>query len=152
MLKKKEINYEKINKKIEKIGNILLFSTSFPSDNENDSSIINCIFINNYKMLLTSDISSVVEEKFTNQYNIKNIDILKVSHHGSNTSTSLSFLDKIKPNNALISVGANNRYSHPNNDVIERLKIFTNNIYRTDLNGTIFINFKKKVTFFPYKP
>ena len=71
---------------------------------------------------------------------VKNVDILKVSHHGSKNGTSQELLDKIMPKISLISVGENNRYSHPNDEVINRLKSINSKIYRTDINKGVSIN------------
>lgn len=64
-------------------------------------------------------------------------DVIKIGHHGSNTSSSFSFLEKIKPEYAVISVGEDNKYKHPSDEVLTKLNKYTKNIYRTDLNGNI---------------
>ena len=66
-------------------------------------------------------------------------DIIKIGHHGSDTSSSESFLSKVNPKYAIIMVGENNKYNHPNQTILDRLE--RNNIitYRTDLNGNIVI-------------
>ena len=69
------------------------------------------------------------------KYNIENIDFLKVGHHGSNTSSNIEFISTIKPKYSLISVGENNRYGHPKEDVLDILS--KSKIYRTDINGEI---------------
>ena len=70
-------------------------------------------------------------------YSAETIDILKVGHHGSKTSTSDEFIKKIKPQIALIGVGKNNKFGHPNDETINKLKIIGSKIYRTDLMGEI---------------
>ena len=78
------------------------------------------------------------------------MDILKIGHHGSKTSTSSNFIDKIKPKYSIISVGRNNRYGHPNKEVLENLENTT--IYRTDQNGSIMFKInedKLKIEFCP---
>ena len=72
-----------------------------------------------------------------NKYNISNIDVLKVGHHGSKTSSSKEFINEIKPNYSVISVGKNNRYGHPNKEVLDNSKI-----YRTDEDGSIMSKIK----------
>ncbi|MDD4123559.1 MAG: MBL fold metallo-hydrolase, partial [Bacilli bacterium] len=91
------------------------------------------------KYLFTGDISSIVEKNIIKEYPDLRIDVLKISHHGSKTSTSEEFLKSIKPTLAIISVGKNNYYGHPNFEVLVRL--YRNNIkyYRTDLQGTIIV-------------
>ena len=91
-----------------------------------------------------------VEKNIIEKYNIKNIDILKVGHHGSNTSSSQSFINKIKPKYSIISVGRNNRYNHPNEEVLKRL--INSIVYRTGLDGTIEIEFNKKINIARYLP
>ena len=76
------------------------------------------------------------------KYNLKNIDFLKVGHHGSNTSSSEEFIKSINPKYSLISVGKNNRYGHPKGEVLEALK--GSKIYRTDIKGSIEIKLTKK--------
>lgn len=67
------------------------------------------------------------------------VDVLKVGHHGSDTSTSEKFVNSVKPETSIISVGANNTYSHPSLDVINRLLDAGSTIYRTDEVGTILL-------------
>lgn len=107
--------------------------------NENDDSLIT--YFKDFKVLLTGDASKEIEEKL----NISNINILKVGHHGSKTSSSPEFLEKIKPKFALISVGLNNRYNHPNKEVLETLK--ESKVLMTSHFGMIKINLKN----FKYK-
>lgn len=65
-----------------------------------------------------------------------NIDVLKVGHHGSNTSSSYEFLKYIRPKFAVISCGLNNKYNHPSASVIDTLNSLNYKYIRTDLNGT----------------
>ena len=67
------------------------------------------------------------------------MDVLKVSHHGSNTSTSKEFIESIKPKIALIGVGKNNRYNHPSELVIEMLMVMGIKIFRSDYHGNLVI-------------
>ena len=91
-----------------------------------------------------------VEKNILEEYNIKNIDILKVGHHGSKTSSNQSFIDKINLKYSIISVGRNNRYNHPNEEVIERL--VNSKVYRTDKDRTIEIKINNKIVFQKYIP
>ena len=70
-----------------------------------------------------------------NKYNLSDIDVLKVGHHGSKTSSSKEFISEINPKYSVISVGMNNRYGHPNKEVIDNLK--NSKIFRTDEDGSI---------------
>ena len=86
------------------------------------------------------DSSFVVEDYLLEEYNLKDITFLKVGHHGSDTSSSREFIDSINPVNALISVGKNNRYGHPNKEVLNNLN--NSKIYRTDQDGSIMFKIK----------
>ncbi len=81
------------------------------------------------------------EKNIIEKYNLKDIDFLKVGHHGSNTSSSKEFIDIINPKYSLISVGKSNRYGHPENSVLNILK--NSKIYRTDIDGSIEIKLNK---------
>ncbi len=109
--------------------------------NENDDS--NVIYFNykNLKLLLMGDAGVDKEKDILDKYNISNIDVLKVGHHGSSTSSSKYFIDTIKPKYGLISVGKNNKYNHPNKEVLNTLG--NSKIYRTDKDGSIEIKLKR---------
>ena len=111
-------------------------------DNENDNSIINYVTFLKYKFLFMGDASIKVENDLLSKYNIKNINVLKIGHHGSKYSTSKNFVDIIKPKYSVISVGRNNRYGHPHEEVLENLK--NSQVLRTDLKGTISFKINKK--------
>ena len=87
------------------------------------------------------DASVEVEEDLIKKYNLKDIDVLKVGHHGSKTSSSKEFIDEINPKYSIISVGKNNRYGHPNKEVLENLE--NSKIYRTDQDGSIMFKIKR---------
>ena len=89
------------------------------------------------------DAGTEVEEDILDKYDLKDIDILKVGHHGSKTSTSNKFIDKINPKYSIISVGKNNRYGHPNSEVLDILN--NSSIYRTDRDGSIVFKIKNSV-------
>ena len=80
------------------------------------------------------------EKDILDKYNISDIDVLKVGHHGSKTSSGKGFIDEINPNYSIISVGKNNRYGHPNKEVLNTLQ--DSKIYRTDQNGSIMFKIK----------
>ena len=122
-------------------NNKLYFLNNKIYDNENDNSNIIYAKLNNVKMLLMGDASTKVEADLLTNYNLTNIDILKVGHHGSKTSSSEEFINNINPKYSIISVGKNNRYGHPNKEVLENLK--KSKIYRTDKEGSIMFKIKK---------
>ncbi|MFD1412884.1 DNA internalization-related competence protein ComEC/Rec2 [Oceanobacillus jeddahense] len=102
----------------------------------NDNSIV--LYTNlGLKWLFTGDISKEIEEQIVRDYPALQIDILKVAHHGSNTSTSEVFLEAVQPRAALISAGRDNRYNHPNEEVLEVLERNQIQVYRTDEQGAI---------------
>ena len=82
-----------------------------------------------------------VEEDLIEKYNLQDIDVLKVGHHGSKTSSSKNFIDEINHRYSIISVGKNNRYGHPDINVLDNLKY--SQIYRTDIDGSIMFKIKK---------
>ena len=86
------------------------------------------------------DASISTEHEILNKYNLSDIDVLKVGHHGSKTSSSKEFVDVIKPKYSIISVGKNNRYGHPNKEVLNTLEDLK--IYRTDQDGSIMLKIK----------
>lgn len=108
-------------------------------DDENDRSSIIYVKINHLYYLFTGDISEKVEKDLYYQYQNLKVDVLKVAHHGSSTSTSAFLLKFIHPKVALISVGKNNIYHHPHPLTIQRLNDYGIHIYRTDLTGMVSI-------------
>lgn len=141
-LDKRKIEYSNNVKSISLGSNNLYFLGSKLYDNENDNSSVLYGVIEGYKFLFMADASIEVENDLLNEYGIDNIDVLKVGHHGSKTSSSLYFINSIKPKYSVISVGKNNRYKHPNSDVLDNLK--SSKIYRTDVNGSIVFEIKNK--------
>ena len=91
----------------------------------NNNSIVCKLIYKKFSMIFTGDIEKIAEEKILEKYEKSNIlrtTILKVAHHGSKTSSIEEMLNKINPKIALIGVGNDNKFGHPNNEVIERLK------------------------------
>jgi competence protein ComEC len=86
------------------------------------------------------DVGGEVEEDLIKKYNLQDINVLKVGHHGSKTSSSKEFINEINPEYSIISVGKNNRYGHPNDSVLDNLE--DSKIYRTDYDGSIMFKIK----------
>jgi competence protein ComEC len=107
------------------------------SDFNNDSIVVK-LYYKNANFMFTGDIERDAEKRLLSWGNILKTDILKVAHHGSSTSTTLQFLNKVDPIIAVISVGKNH-FGHPAPKVIQRLKEKNVKIYRTDKNGTVII-------------
>lgn len=93
----------------------------------------------NYDILITGDLNTTAETILVDRKHLQDVDALVVGHHGSKTSTGVKLLETIKPEVAIISVGADNSYGHPSEQVLKRLEEFGCHIYRTDEDGTIVI-------------
>lgn len=113
---------------------IMYVDNSEPEDT-NDQSICIRLEFKNESFLFMGDASGKVEKA----RNWPQTNVLKVAHHGSKTSTSKEFLKQVKPQIAIISVGKDNSYKHPSEQVLERLESIKAKIYRTDELGTILL-------------
>lgn len=121
-------------------GNIDLIQLNKTFSNENDSSTVLYAKYQERSILLTGDASIKSENYILNNYELGNIDILKVGHHGSKTSTSDKLLQVTKPKLALISCGLDNKFSHPHKETIEKLEKYNINYLTTSQEGTITID------------
>jgi len=118
------------------------FITTWDTLLPNKASIILKISYNEFDFLLTGDIREEEEYKLADEfkYDLK-CEVLKVSHHGSKTSTTDSILKYINPDYAVISAGIDNDYNHPDSTIINRLSNIGSQILRTDQDGTIIFKF-----------
>jgi competence protein ComEC len=116
-----------------------MFSPTGYMESDNDASIVCRISDSRASCLFTGDISSTGEYSLmkANSNSNWNAQILKVSHHGSRFSTGDAWLNTVKPEYAVISVGRNNNYGHPATDVLRRLNLHQTAILRTDLQGDL---------------
>jgi len=105
--------------------------------NTNNASIVIRLTYGVVSFLLTGDAEEDEETWILDQGSDVRTQILKVSHHGSKSGTSEAWLNAVSPEVAVISVGADNRYGHPSDQVLERLARRKIKIYRTDQQGTI---------------
>lgn len=124
-----------------------IFYILSPKGNEqsaNDRSIVIYSSIGGVTWLFTGDLEEEGELRIVSTYDNLPVDILKVGHHGSITSTTEQLLEHIKPRVAIISVGENNRYNHPHPDVIRRLENANIVTFRTDKNGSITYRFSRR--------
>ena len=149
IVKQKNIRVIDVNKKDKlKIEKDIYFEIIWPNDSNNiiknplnNNSIVCKLVYNNFSILFTGDIEEIAEKEILKEYKsnskILNSTILKVAHHGSKTSTCKEFLERINPKIALIGVGKNNKFGHPNKEIIERLSNNKTKIYRTDEMGEI---------------
>lgn len=129
------------------------FEILFPEDNLiednilNNNSIVARFNSLNFSILFTGDIEEIAEKRLCELYSGTDkleAFVLKVAHHGSKTSSTEEFLELVKPKIALIGVGKNNNFGHPNIDVIERLENMGSKIYRTDNCGEIIIRINRE--------
>ena len=140
VLKNKNIKYDKCIKELD-VDNIKLsFLQTKYYDNENDNSNVIYTKINGYKFMFMGDAGIEKEKDILDKYNISNIDVLKIGHHGSKTSSSKEFINELNSNYSIISVGKNNRYGHPSKEVLNNLD--NSKIYRTDWDGSITFKIK----------
>lgn len=123
-----------------------LFKVMHPAGGEteaNERSIVIAARLGGLTWLFTGDLEKEGEYRLLRDYPQLTIDVLKVAHHGSQTSTSKAFLQQTNPRVALISVGEDNMYGHPHAGVIERLKAENIHVFRTDEAGAIQFQYRK---------
>ena len=142
VLDKNKFPYYSCIKELNVDNNKLHFLNNKDYGNENDNSSVIYTELNNHKFLFMGDAGIEVEENLIKKYNLQDIAVIKVGHHGSKTSSSKTFIDEINPKYSIISVGNNNRYGHPNKEVLDNL--VNSKIYRTDQDGSIMFKFKNK--------
>lgn len=105
------------------------------SDDENDTSYVYYVEYEGFSATFTGDMSAFAEKNLIDDGKAGKTDLLKVAHHGSNTATCEEWVEKLTPEYAVISVGENNPYNLPNDDVLERLE--NAQVFRTDYDGDI---------------
>lgn len=134
------VNSSEISKPVTS-GNFTIFPVTISTGN-NTGLVVK--YTGNYSMLFTGDLESEGEKMLVDSYcNQLDSDVLKVGHHGSETSSTPSFLKCIDPSISVISSGRNNRYNHPDQEVVDRLGN-TSTVYNTQTDGGIEIIFKPK--------
>jgi len=107
----------------------------------NENSIVGILSYKSWSMFMSGDVDKETEQRLVwRQTVVDKVDVLKVSHHGSETATSGEILGILKPKVAVISVGENNRFDHPREEVLERLKNAGATLRRTDEEGDIVFN------------
>ncbi len=134
------IDYQTLGKEfvIETEDYCINFLEILNNSNTNDSSQVVKLECNGRSFLFVGDISSSVEKLYVEMYDdFLSADVLKVSHHGSKTASSVDFLTCVSPKYAVISVGATNDYGHPSVETLERLNNVNAEIVRTDKNGDV---------------
>lgn len=137
----KKLNVKNFNNSYIKIDNVEIYSlNSKLYNNENSDSLVLLVIIDNYKLLFMGDASINTEKDIIDNYDIGDVFILKVGHHGSKTSSSEEFINSVNPKYSIISVGKNNKFGHPNKEVLDNLS--SSKIYRTDIDGSIMFKIK----------
>lgn len=106
-------------------------------DDTNNTSIVLRVDFGETSFLFTGDMERTAEEDLLESGAWLEADVLKVGHHGSDTSTSYPFLREVDPDYTVISVGENNDYGHPSEDTLSRLRDDDVTVYRTDLQGDV---------------
>ena len=143
----KEISKKNISSKLVKGGesfnlgdmHIDIFGPLSPNENLNNNSIVMKITYKDVSFLFMGDAEKTEEtEILSSGFNVK-ANVLKVGHHGSHTSSSQSFLEKVQPEYSIISVGPD-KNNLPKEEVVKRISKVCKNIYRTDLNGNIVVS------------
>ena len=119
-----------------------VLSPQIRSSDENDNSIVLYTKLGNYKYLFLGDVSKEIEEEIA--INNLDVDVVKVAHHGSSTSTSKNLYDKIKPQYVIIETGRTKRYGLPNKSVVVYLSKY--NLFRTDEDYTVIASFNNTTT------
>lgn len=140
ILDKKKIKYYSCIKELNIDNNKLHFLQTKEYDNENENSNVIYTELNGYKFMFMGDAGVEKEKDILEKYNVSKIDVLKIGHHGSKTSSDKNFIDEMNPKYSVISVGKNNRYGHPNKEVLNNLG--KSKIYRTDQDGSIMFKIK----------
>ena len=158
IVKEKKIKvYEVVSGNRIHIEKNLYFDILWPTENQittnvlNNNAIVCNLHYRDFSMLFTGDIEEIAEKEILELYsqnkNLLKANILKVGHHGSKTSSTSTFLEVVKPQIAVIGVGKNNKFGHPNDAVLQVLSDLKCKIFRTDLNGEISIEVNKNSKF-----
>ena len=150
VLDKKKIKYYSCIKELNIDKNKLYFLQTKEYDNENDNSNVIYTELDGYKFMFMGDASTITEKEILDKYVLLDIDVLKVGHHGSRTSSGKEFIYEMNPKYSIISVGKNNRYGHPNKEVLNNLR--DSKIYRTDKNGSVVFRIKNDLVIDVYSP
>lgn len=136
------------NMEIEYTNLSLDFLWPYPGENyrinENNNSLVSLVKIHDSTLLFTGDIERDAEDRLVRD-KIGSVNILKVAHHGSSTSSIDRFIQMITPADSIISVGRNNSFGHPSIKTLNTLNSIGSNIYRTDEMGRVLVEVKKDI-------
>ncbi len=141
---KSKIHIVQEGDKLPIFNNYLRFlTTGMGEKSDNDNSLVTFGDFYGKKFLFTGDLEEEGEIQLQKEYPHLEVDVLKVGHHGSKTSSKEAFLEAIKPKLALISAGKNNRYNHPHQETLQQLAAQGIKSYRTDRQGAIRFLYQK---------
>lgn len=142
-LEAKRIFYRQVSSQnIRLAGQLFQFLNLKNQTNENRDSLICYTKIENRNIIFMGDATKEEEKYVIDTYNLPKMDIIKVGHHGSSTSSSQQLVSQLQPEVALISVGDHNRYGHPSHDILKRYQKLQTKIYRTDQVGSVQITLR----------
>ncbi|MDO5713589.1 MAG: DNA internalization-related competence protein ComEC/Rec2 [Tissierellia bacterium] len=131
-------------------GEINVISTGLEHTNEeNDRSLVLDLVLKDFHLLFPGDAEEPLEKELVIPHSI---DIYHVSHHGSKTSSTPSFLNQLSAKVGVISCGKNNEYGHPHKEVLERLHNAGISILRTDIMGSFYGKIDEEINFYDYRP
>ncbi|CEO26246.1 ComEC/Rec2 family competence protein [Paraclostridium sordellii] len=116
---------------------LTILNPSYTHEDSNSNSIVFKLDFKNKSFLFTGDATKENEIEMINNFNLNDIDFLKVAHHGSKNSSTEEFLKSTTPDVAAISCGYDNTYGHPHKDTLLRLAQVNTKVYRTDKQGHI---------------
>lgn len=120
--------------------NFTVLSVTDDEGDLNDNSIVLRLVYGDNSFLFMGDATSAIEKNILKLGIDLKTDVYKVAHHGSSYSNTLAFLEEVSPTYAIISVGEGNSYGHPHDEALNNVKSVCNNIYRTDVNGTVIVD------------
>ena len=139
--KEKNLKIEYLTKgdilKIDSSTTMEILSPSTITDKNNLNSIVSLLNYKGYEFLFTGDAEKENESEILSSCNLPDIEFLKVGHHGSSSSSTDEFIEKLKPEAVAISCGYNNDYGHPHRSVLDTFKENGAVVYRTDKNGSL---------------
>ena len=123
--------------KIDSSTTMEILSPSTITDKNNLNSIVSLLNYKGYEFLFTGDAEKENESEILSSCNLPDIEFLKAGHHGSSSSSTNEFIEKLKPEAVAISCGYNNDYGHPHRSVLDTFRENGSVVYRTDKNGSL---------------
>ena len=151
LAKAKDINIFKFSRNVLYMSNTKFMFLNKISKEENKDGLIIYTELNGYKLIFMADTGFDEEKALMRDFDINDIDILKIGHHGSKYSTSEEFIGSINPKIALISVGANNHYGHPSTRVMELLEDRNIETYVSSIDNSVLFKLKKNMNIYTCK-